>query len=109
MNYPANSLHLNWRLFFCCSIEDHGCISTPLAPLGSVWPDRHQRSPCIAVHVLGRAPHGADDSVQGYLAKSGVLWSASWLAVMALIAPMVFLSIQGICTSPPMGSQVRPR
>src|ERR1700761_7947355 len=43
------------------------------------------------------------------LAKSGVLWRASWEAVMALIAPMVLRSMQGIWTRPPMGSQVRPR
>ena len=31
------------------------------------------------------------------------------VASMALIAPMALRSMQGICTSPPMGSQVRPR
>jgi len=39
-------------------------------------------------------------------AKSGVLCNANCEAVIALIAPIVFLSIQGIWTSPPMGSQV---
>ena len=34
-------------------------------------------------------------------------WRASWAAVRAFTAPMVFLSIQGIWTRPPTGSQVR--
>src|SRR5690606_31499769 len=42
-------------------------------------------------------------------AKSGVLCRASCEAVMAFMAPMVFLSMQGTCTSPAIGSQVRPR
>lgn len=31
------------------------------------------------------------------------------LALMALTAPIALRSMQGICTSPPIGSQVRPR
>ena len=42
-------------------------------------------------------------------AKSGVLCNASCDAVMALIAPIVFRSIQGTCTNPAMGSQVKPK
>ena len=39
-------------------------------------------------------------------------WSldrASCDAVIAFIAPIVFLSMQGICTSPAIGSQVIPK
>ena len=45
----------------------------------------------------------------GILASAGSLASASVDAVIALTAPIVFRSMQGICTSPATGSQVRPR
>src|SRR6185437_12133053 len=41
-------------------------------------------------------------------AFSGLLCRASWEAVIAFIAPIVLRSMQGTCTSPPTGSQVRP-
>ena len=43
------------------------------------------------------------------LALLGSPSKAKYEAVMALIAPIEFLSIHGICTKPPIGSQVKPR
>src|ERR1700744_2608116 len=42
------------------------------------------------------------------LALSGLVCRASCDAVMAFMAPMVLRLIQGTCTSPAIGSQVRP-
>src|SRR5690606_10657866 len=46
---------------------------------------------------------------KGTFALAGSESNASSAALMALMAPMQLRSIHGICTNPPMGSQVRPR
>ena len=63
----------------------------------------------FTVHIKCSIPHGFDHTIKTYLGKSGVLCKANWQAVIAFDSPMVFLSIQGICTNPPIGSQVMPR
>ena len=46
---------------------------------------------------------------KGTLDSFGLVSKANSAALIALIAPIALRSIQGICTNPPIGSQVSPK
>ena len=62
----------------------------------------------FAAKVTG-APLVAPAAAQGTLPKGGTLRIAMRCALIALTAPIALRSMHGICTRPPIGSQVRPR
>jgi hypothetical protein len=60
------------------------------------------------LHIEAGEVHGADDLVERDLVRLHS-FRARRAACTALAAPMALRSMQGICTRPPMGSQVMPR
>jgi 5'-nucleotidase len=62
----------------------------------------------LVLHVAAGVAHGLDDLVERDLVLA-VAAQAMREALIAFTAPIALRSMQGICTRPPIGSQVRPR